>query len=296
LEEILTAIGPLDLPAYAEQITAKNIKEKVYLRANSDLDVKLGKDSYFTSLFKQILSKLAEKNTAAKIISLLPQLAKEKQVFINVAISDLFDNLSWSGKLSEPLCPPPFDQSCQMDSIFQTETNISANYSNYSIERSIYHSIVLGQNTVQHSRRIVFKNNSSSASWPGGNYRSYLRFAVDKDSKLEGIQLAGKQLSQDQIITSTEHNKKIWGIDLELPPLAEKELIIKYQVPLKNQLAYGFFDQKQAGIDNDSLVLELTYPSTLSPAIIAPQAEVLGNKLRFSLLRNGDSPVLVKFK
>lgn len=296
IEIILKNIDTLDLPVYNESLNQTNLFEKIYLRAGADLDAKLGKQSYFATLLSALVEKIVKTPQSFSLLKLVPNMAKEKQILFFLADTDYFNRLAWTGAVAEPHCPQPFEQECQIDSLFQTETNIGANYVNRFVSRSTQHLITVGENYVTHTRQISFKNNATSNSWPGGTYRSYVQFAVPSTAIFEGMTVSGKLVPDAAILRSQQNGKTTWGTILELQPQEEKQLTLEFRVPTKNQRSYGFFDQKQAGMAATPLLLDIHYSPTLSPSIISPQAKVFGSTLEFSSSLESDSLFMAQFK
>jgi hypothetical protein len=171
-----------------------------------------------------------------------------------------------------------------VDTIAQVEANVGINKANYYLDRSIDHKIVVTKNEAQHTRTILFNNKAQSNSWPKGTYKTYLRFYVNPDVKVESASINGSQLSNNQIFESEENGYKVIGFRVDVPIQKQVSFELVYTTPLSvfEPFSYVFYNKKQSGIDNDPFNLSITHSQDIKPVLVAPSAVITGNAISFS--------------
>src|SRR5207249_1835453 len=71
-----------------------------------------------------------------------------------------------------------------------SEANLGVNKANYFIKREVHQDVTIEDNgTVKSQVTLVYINKSDS--WPGGDYKNYLRLIVPLGSQLESISIDG---------------------------------------------------------------------------------------------------------
>jgi hypothetical protein len=180
------------------------------------------------------------------------------------------------------------------------DSNFGVNKANYFIKRNIQEIITLDKNlAINHTLRINYENNSPSSAWPAGVYKNYQRIYLPIGTTVTKVKVGDKTLSTKDYTISSEHEKFVLAYLVSVPIGDQLQVEIEYgmpQLPQKNEFFYTWYWQKQPGTSsNDTVSVYLNYPSYLRPVIISPQAELLNQQLKFSLLNDTDHRVTVKF-
>lgn len=302
LKNLMTAIGPLDIPEYNELLTDKNIWERMEYHSEIQFSTPQAKADYGTVVLTKILRKLTALEPAqlSPTLAALGRSATNQDLQINLtnqAENSSIVSFGWSGVLVTPQCPAQFsDVPCVIDTIAQVEANVGVNKANYHIERQVTHDIVVQANEIVHKRRIVLKNTASSNAWPKGPYKSFTRFYVPTDSSLIGITVDGVAVDTKNIVQREEYGKKVWGLLTETPIQSQTTIELQYSKSYSPSagFSYVFLSQRQAGTTTP-VGVTVTYPDQLQPALIAPQARIQNQKIIFE---NGGVPsvfITIKF-
>lgn len=304
MESMIAALGPIELDEYNETLTDRNLQERMEFHSEVVLIPKDGVKDYSSVVLEKMIEKIKniqEQKTGAFLTSLMKNLATQ-QLAITVfdeAAQDTFNSLGWNGGLINPLCPAQLStENCKVDSIAQVEANVGVNKANYYLRRAIDHTISLGQNEAVHQRIISYENTAQSNSWPKGSYKSFIRFYMPLDASFISLSVDGVELPANQIVSRDENGKSVVGALFEVPVKTKKQMILEYSVPvsLETPLSYAFFNQKQAGTAQTPVTVKVVAPSSLQPAIIAPQAEVVDNTIIFADVNDKHSFVGVQFQ
>jgi hypothetical protein len=302
VQSLLKQLGPLVLPEYNETLTDKNLFDRIEFHSEIKL-VESGKPEYLST----VLTKLIGKVMAVPQTQVLPLVATvyenvkfgQATVFVDQPDKNaLLNSLGWAGDVTTPQCPAPFnDQACVTDTFYQVESNIGVNKANYTLERKMNHTVTLAPNEISHKRVIDLKNTAVSNAWPLGSYKAYIRFYVPETSILQEIRVNDVSLPPSAVVTKTDHNKKYFGVVVDVPVGMTKQMVLTYTEPLSTPMpfSYVFFEQKQPGTGDDPYSLTLQYPDSFHPTIIAPQAEVNGQTTTFSSTRDKNLFMGVKF-
>ncbi len=310
LEHIIAATGPIDLPRYNETITDRNLRE----RATFHSEVTLTEDTqnFYPALTRALFAQLQtmDPTKARGLFSALYQALQQKQLLVyleNTAYLETFQTLGWTGSIYRPPCPTALQQdTCIVDPVMQVEANAGVNKANADIRREIEHTVSLSPVGIQHSRRISLQNTAQTASWPQGTYRSFLRLYANPTASLSAITIDGTPVAQEDIVIREETDRQVFGVLVEVPVQQRRTVVMQYDVPFtadtralvqsgEGSFSYAFFDQKQPGTEDTELSIDITHADTFSPTVVAPQASVSGNTIRFDADRQDHSFVGVTF-
>jgi len=303
LQELIQVIGPIELPEYNEVVTQKNLFERVEFHSELKL-IQKGKPDYLTLLLGKVVLKTlgTPGDQLAHSFSPLYRHLNNGQMLLYSRENTenlVFGSLGWGGEVATPQCPTQLQTSeCLVDTAMQVEANVGLNRSNYSLQRKIYDQIFVDPTQVRHQRTIEFKNTAVTNAWPAGSYKTYLRLYVPTEAKIEGADIDGTPVPIGSMSIGGERDKKYFGFLVEVPIQKTVRVNIRYgrAHSFSSNFAYSFFDQKQAGTPDEELKVEVILDSSLKPDIIAPQAEVQGNIISFSTLRDQHTFVGIKFR
>lgn len=273
MEELLSAIGPLDLADYKEQITSENLFAKAITYAESGFfPGSQAKKSFLTALTNQAFNKiffLPQKNWPG-IISALGRSLDEKHVSIYLNDPKLFaylDSQNWVHFLPRGATAKTNQTETGQDRDFLAlvEANLGANKVNYYLERNYKLETVVGkEGEIRHTLRINYTNRSPSDTFPGGMYKNRMRIYLPFGSKLTKA-LWGESDITKNITGFTDYGRSGYSVLLELLPKEQKSLVLDYSVPVKLQFtdsvtSYRLDIIKQAGTLKDPLQWSISYP------------------------------------
>jgi len=301
MEELLAAIGQVDLPQYNEVITTRNLNERLEFHSEVQLVANEAAPDYSQVLLQTLISKLQSLSVEQvnPLLAAMLESANQKELLISMTDSNenaSFNLVGWSGALVEPGCPAAFGNSaCLVDAIAQVEANVGVNKANNYLERQIDHSIQLLPTQAQHKRVVTYKNKASSNAWPKGSYQALVRFYLPLNAQLDQITINDVIINQENIFKDQTTRRSIYGVLVETPIQQESKLELTYTVPHDHQtpFTYAFFDQKQPGAGDISPRVFLTHAPGLSPTLIAPQAEVQGEVIVFNPSSNNTGHMFV---
>lgn len=295
VEDIIQATRPLEMSAFNEVITNKNLAERAEFHSEVQLVDTTTQPDYSAELLRQLLLNLTQLDgdQPGQLASAIRHNFDQEHIQIyarNSGLQASLTSLGWAGEIITPDCPPQLvgaiqTQSCQVDAIYQVESNVGVNKANYYVTRDTQHQVSLSENRAEHVRTVVWNNAATSNSWPRGTYKSYVRFYLPISAELEELKVDGKLVSPSEIIEDTYNNRKILGTLVEVPIQKQAKLELRYQTSLQETTqdrAYAFFDQKQPGIELQPTTVTINHGPQMTPKLIAPQAEVRGDSIVFN--------------
>jgi hypothetical protein len=145
--------------------------------------------------------------------------------------------------------------------------------------------------------RVTYENTSKNNSWPGGNYKAYLRIYLPETTNLAEVSVndpkGGKTVYQNGDLTvATVRNKKEVGMLLEVPFNSKRVLELRYTDTVNlsgvKNFSYLQYVQKQSGYGDTGLAILLTVPNGFQVNQVEPVASVVGGKLLFNQKLNKD--------
>ncbi len=300
IQDVLKALGPVDVPEYNEILTDKNILERAEFHSEINLVNEKDKVNYLSTVLERTLDSvfLTSKEKIPSLLGSFYQNLLSNQAVISmddVGLMGTIESLGWSGGVVTPECPSELvGDYCLVDSVYQVEANVGVNKANYSLDRSIEHNISLQSGGVVHTRKITFNNKAKTNAWPQGQYRSYIRFYLPMDAVFDGFIIDGEKVDKGRVEEYQHLGKKTVGILVEVPIKSEVTLELTYHLSYEQtsddaDFSYVFFDQKQPGTGKDPYVINISYPPEKNPKLIAPQADVKNGVVSFSGFRDSHS-------
>lgn len=305
LEDLIDAVGPINLPEYNEVLTSKNIEERMEFHSEVVLVDSPESIDYSVKVLSETLkalSEIEEDDISTLLFGLRKSLdTKQAQIYLNEQSEQtIMGTLGWTGSLTPPNCPSRLSVvDCTVDSIAQVEANIGINKANYYLDRSISHKIMVSKQSAQHTRTVVFDNTAQSNAWPKGTYKSFIRFYINPESTVEKALINGSELSRGQIIESEENGYKVVALRVDVPIQKQLSLDLVYSTPLTKDgsFSYVFYNKKQSGLNNDPFTVQITHSQDIKPVLVAPNATITGNTILFSSQALDDASLFgVKFE
>jgi len=305
LADLIEAVGPINLPDYNEVITNRNLEERMEFHSEVVLVDSPDSIDYSVKILEETLKSLSllKEDSVSTLLLGLRNSLDTKQTFIYSTQESeqlIMQTLGWTGSLTPPNCPSRLSVvNCTVDNMAQVESNIGINKANYYLDRTINHQILVSKTKAQHTRNITFDNTAQSNSWPKGTYKTYLRFFINSNAVVDKAMINGLDLNEKQLFVTQEDGYKVVGLRVDVPIQDQISVDLVYSTPLQTEesFSYVFYNQKQSGLDADPFNVQITYSPDLKPVLVAPNAVIEGNVIKFSAQTLDDASLFgVKFE
>lgn len=323
--DILHLTGPITLSDFNERITADNFigKTLYYTQANFFPGSTQKKD-FLGSLLTTLLETLTRgKDISPKdLIGVIDSGFARRDMllyFQNPIAQQLVEFYGWGGVVPGVLgCVRASADGCVFDPEYVVEANLGVNKVNYFINRTQIDKLrINGDGSIKKTITRTIRNTSqTSGTLPdtakdtpsgGGVYRTYVRFIIPRNSKIQHISLDGKEVPvQDRkrdnsILPYTNINDDgalllSVGIALEVPAGQDRQLAIEYIRSLginkdARDMYVEMFNQKQPGVPEFPLETIVEYPlgwnaQFVTQASIHPVEDKNGDHVSDTILAN----------
>lgn len=303
LKSLLHAVGPLDLPDYQETVSESNIYERAQFHAEVNFfPGSQAKKEYLSSVADALFSKLQSGGGAdiLKVVGALSSAVDSKDVQLSVldpTAERVLSTLSWNGQVIDRPCPG--GESCVKDYAYLVDSNFGVNKANYYVSRNIsLTGDITKEGIPNHVLTVKYKNSATSTAWPAGAYKNYARLYLPPGTSLTSVKIDGRPLDQKDLTISSEHDKFVVGLLINVGIKSETELTVAYSLNqiVKPGSVYTWYYQRQPGTSqSDSVTVSLNYPLFLRPQIISPTAELSPQSLNFAFKNDTDHRVTIKF-
>lgn len=296
VKAMLKVTGPIKVMDFKETIDENNLYEQAEFYAETKFFPGSGqKASFLGTLGKQLFEEIKNLRTEKKLLlyqSLIDLLeSNEMQVAVNnLTAAGVLDELEWSGKIYKGKCA---SSDCVTDYWYAVEANVGVNKANYFIRKSIEEGVELLGESLNRVVKINYENTAKNNSWPGGDYKNYLRIYVPREVVLSQISVSDgydatikKVYSGDEIRIREVDGKKEIGF-LVMVPVTKKRIVeIKYSSKIdladKKEFTYMKYIQKQPGTGETGLVTLVSFGEEWQPLQVEPSASLVGGKLLFN--------------
>lgn len=254
VKELLKVTGSIYLPQYNEVIDENNLFERAQYHSEADyFEGSPQKKNFLSAFGKLLLEKIfnlsQDKYLALGQASL--QAFEEKNLLVDLPPSEtraIFSQLGWDGAI----------QRSAGDYLLISDANLGANKANYFVDKAIDYEV---QNPnrdgrLQANLKISYIHKGERNTWPGGNYKNYLRVLIPFNSYLQRAEIGekGKETKEvtKEVVTEDIGTKRSFGIFFELEPQRQLEVNFTYILPptitvKPNVSAYSCYIQKQPG-------------------------------------------------
>lgn len=300
VKNVLTAIGPVYVADYKETVTGANLYELTQAHAEKDFfPGSTQKKDFLRSLYKAMQSKIFAGNVSYfALIQAISTSISEKHVLFafNNNLQDIFTVNGWSSSLWDERKE---NQEYLNDFLGINEANLGVNKVNYFIKRQVSQKVTIDPNgKISEELNISYKN--ASTSWPGGDYKNYLRIILPKDTIISEISINNVPQSIVPAITdfliyenknfkppsgleverADQDNRTIYGFLVNIKVGEIVKVKVKYNLSEIAPLDLATFTYslrlfKQPGIDNIPYAFSLAYPSNFN--IVKGKASYSGN-------------------
>lgn len=268
IKNILEAFGEIYLPDYQEMINKDNFYLKTQLYAEKDFfPGSTQKKIFLSSLVNALLINLEEGVSYRKLIQGFKKSIDEKQIVIffkNENLDNQFIGFGWGGRLVVPQCINE-NIYCLTDVFFPIDANLGVNKANFFINRLINLKIsIKTDGTIENFAEVIFKNEASMESFPGGTYKNYFQIYLPSNIDIKAVYKDNTRINNWD--GQTEKNFKVIGLFFETPPQKSTRIKINYQIKkkiLKGKNLYQLIVQKQIGSANNDFVLDIYLPKNI---------------------------------
>ncbi len=306
MAEVLSVLGPVKLEDYNEEITSQNLAERAeYYAEIGFFPGSTSKKDFLSSLARHLILKIqkGEQVNYSEMIKVFGQVANEKHLnfyFENPALATFFADVGWSGQIKVISTQIDGQTKTVTDFLALSEANVGANKSNRFVERKINLApIILRDGDLITELTIEYKNNSPAPTWPGGNYKNYLRIVTPIGSKLEQLLISDQDVTPN-VENFAEFDKQIFAVFLEIPAGEAKKVVVKYRPNYRIKIGgenatYSLLVQKQPGTGQDQVNIDLSYPGYLKAAKTNLPASFSEQKVNFTQKLSTDLDFKVEF-
>lgn len=275
-QQILKAVGEIQLPDYQEKINEANFFERAeYYSEINFFPGSTQKQDFLGSVVRVLFEKVKtseEKTWFALAKNIWPSLKTKDLLFwlVEPQAMMISANLNWDGGIKETKCQA-LSERCLADYLMVVEANVGINKANYFLKRSFSHQVQIKEDqTIQETLRLNYQNTSSSESFPGGRYKSYVRLYAPLGSTLKAIKITNPLTGETNEVSDREireeHNKQIFGFLLEVPITESRSVEAVWELPQKITEGidkYLFLLQKQPGINDEAFSFWFVPPANL---------------------------------
>jgi len=312
-KRVLAEIGEVFLEDYKEKINQQNFLDRaVYFSQSGPFPGAEQKFDFFTLSSKTLFEEIKKQPETffLKLLEIIRSALNEKDLLVNFhepKIKELGRLFNWDGTIQPNLACQKISANCLPDFLFINEANLGANRVNYFLRRLINHQVTLDDSgAVKEQLKITYQNLSLSESWPGGQYKNYLRLYLPALANLESIMLNDAsdpsywvQIPPLKIDLYRERNWLVVGFLLEVPVKSQRTVEISYSLPklvnLQREFSYTLLMMRQPGINETLYSFSLNFPISLKPLKVLPKGTVASNKVLVNDLLNQDKLVRVDF-
>jgi hypothetical protein len=301
-KSILGAVGDVYVPNFEKKINKDNLYQLAEYYAESKFfPGSAQKANFLGTLGGQLFEKIKDLKVKQQLdlVSALVDLLEKNEIqmaFNDQKVATMTNDLGWDGAIYQGKC---LKDNCFSDYLFVVDSNFGVNKSNYFLNRNIEQTVDVEQNSVGRILKINYENTSKDSTFPGGDYKNYLRVYLPGDINLTQVSLIDgndsnlkKVYSSDELRIRDVDGKKEIGFLATVPVMSKKTVEIRYSsqnnVMDKNKFSYLNYTQKQSGFGDTGIVTLVSFPNNWQPTQVEPQASMVGGKLLFNQILDKD--------
>lgn len=263
IQKLLDHWGGIEVPGENELITSENIYSKIFEMHEEFTPGSNRKSTFLANLANETVTRLLSSTFSeyGNIVSVFEESLNEKHlqaVFKNSETTRFFNEKNWDGQLDIKYTSAPI----------AIDWNWGGNKANLYIQRDHSLDIDIEDTVITYTYEINVVNESTSTTYPQGDYVNYSRIYIPSGSKILNIQ--GMEENEYDIYNDSGY--KVVGGWFNTPAGGSNSLILRYSVsksalgvyfPIKLQNDNVFLDInifKQPGTRRESYVLNIEYP------------------------------------
>jgi hypothetical protein len=293
LQDMLRVTGQVAV-GDQEHISADNLNERLFTKSESLFQNNQAKKALLSSVAEAVFSKLQElKGDDARAIGgVFFQALESGEMQISVVNQEDEAALSLvgvTGAVLTPPCPQSFaERSCLVDTLYQVDSNVGVNRSNYSIRRYFEHNVSLSNTAAAHTYTMHYSNTALSSAWPSGTYKNYIRLVLPDFTQVNSVLVNKTPLSASAITQKVQFGKREVGFLIEVPVGKTVDVQVNYVSGFTQPTAfsYALFTQRQAGTGEDAVSFSIATQKPLRITKLAPEGTVTNALVQFDTKLN----------
>jgi len=306
-QKIVESLGEIYLPDFNEKISSANLFERAEFYSETNFfPGSVQKMSFLSSLGKQLFETVKSASPAQYlgVANATYQSLKEREIMLwtgNEAVNLSLATNNWEGKIKEVGTDAPGNFN---DYLFLVEANLGINKANYFLRRSIEKAVTIDMDgKVSQVIKINYENTAQNTTWPGGNYKNYLRVYLPLQTAVNSIYVYDpleeksaentEALASDKLKQAIENGKELVGFLVEVPISSRRtvEIRITQKANLSgDSFKYLFYLQKQSGFGSTPVTVLVSYPEGFKPLQVTPEAIVSESGVVFNQQLDQDIP------
>lgn len=285
------------------EIDANNIQEQLFTQQTATLNKEASAENFSFFVSKAILESFTEVSEPkiGPLLSLLSQLASRNQITVfsgQESLQSGLKALGWTGERIVPPCPPQIAQNgCVVFPIYQIDTNVGINKVNQKMTKMLELSLIVQKNITVSNYKLSYESGSYSINWPDGQYKNYIRLILPRSISMRFLKVNGSEVLPDQYTLEERENFVILGFLIDVPiqstTIAEVEFT---DLPISQTGSLAVFHQLQPGQKEFPVSISIQYPPEYIPTLIAPEASVDNQEIKFQFVGDHHSFATVKFQ
>lgn len=257
VKKILEVTGEIELSDFSKTISSQNLFEETRKQIEENFfPGSRVKASFLTALSSSLLDKISVPGESSKIkLARAIALGLEErniQVFLhNPKALKSLELLGWAGGLASPQC----GQTCIPDWVGLAEANLGVNKANYYIERKVNFSVSIGEEKIDRTLTITWRNKAPKDIGEKGRYEVYIRVLAPSSGKFgygqKRIGLATLGFSPD--LENVRGHEEA-GTIIEVFPGESSTASFNWTTPVELNVdsgEYVLYVRKQAGTQAD---------------------------------------------
>lgn len=291
MQQLVKVLGSVSVPDYNEKVTADNFYQKTQSRVEKNFfPGSTQKKDFLNALFRAVqLEFQTRKNISyATLLDTVLDAAAQKHILVAFADTGV-QQLATANKISSSL----FDEREQSvfkinDFLSIIDANVGSNKANYFVKRTLKQNVSLGEKgEITENVVLTYTNASKPNTWPGGDYKDYVRVIVPVGTTLQKVEIDSVAQTLVPAVTdplvyekpkfvapkgleieiATESAKTSFGFLLVVPAQSSKTASITYSlsqtVPATPVVSYSLRLFKQPGTLSEPYSFSLSYPTSL---------------------------------
>ena len=247
-QDLLRMTGPINLPHSTETLSADNFFdtlhykiEKEYFYDPSNRAANEPK-SVLKDLVPEVLHAASTPRMIPRLVPLLEQELTEKQIqFFHTSpeVEQRIIDRNWGGAIAET----------SGDYLLINNASVGGQKSSLNMVQSVELDVSTTVSGLRHVLTLE-RTHTGDGVWPDHTNNNYVRIAVPQNASLVEVRRNGAVVT-DQVVTSLEAGKTVYGIHFDTDPGTTSQLEMTYQTGLYPP--YQLLYQKQSGTLQESL-------------------------------------------
>jgi len=299
---VLAVTGPIYVTDFNEKINKDNLYEQAQFYAeNKFFPGSKQKASFLGGLGIQLFEEIRNLNSKKMLELYMTVLEQFNKNEIQMVLHEknavkVVAELGWDGAVYQGKC---LGERCYADYLYLSESNFGVNKANYYIYRGIEQVVDITQMAISRVLKINYENTAKNKSWPGGDYKNYLRVYIPSDTNLAEVSIVDPlQPGKKTVVTGTDlktsqvYGKKEIGFLVVVPVGQKRTVEIRYvnkiDLGLSDKFSYLGYVQKQSGYGETGFVSLVSFPPGWQPIQVQPAANIVNNKLLFNTKLEAD--------